>query len=237
MARTSTRRAGPKAPADGLAERIVETALEIAEEAGWDAVRLRVVAERLGVPLDRVLLHYRDLDGVADAWFYRAWVAMLQPPPDGFADLPARDRIEIIMLRWFDALAAHRRVTGQMLGAKFWYAHPHHWVPAIFNLSRTILWLREAALLDAVGRRRQMEEIGLTTLFVATLQVWLRDETEGQTRTRAFLRRRLAYADHMMAVLWERGARRTADTRENSMRYGDVDLETESQAADRSTKD
>lgn len=226
MAQTTARRRGPRTPDNRLAERILETTLGLAEEVGWDSVRLRVVAERLGVPLDRILIHYRDLDAVADAWFHRAWVAMLQPPPDGFADLPARERIEITMLRWFDALAAHRRVTGQMLAAKSWYAHPHHWVPAIFNLSRTILWLRDAAMLDAVGRRRQMEEIGLTTLFAATLRVWLRDETEGQARTRAFLRRRLAFADHLMAVLWERGVRRDADTRENPTKHRNDDLET-----------
>jgi len=81
-----------------------------------------------------------------------------------------------------------------------WCAHPHHWVPAIFNLSRTVQWIRDAAMLDARGRQRQVEEIGLTALFLATLRVWLRDDSEEQERTRAFLRKRLENADRLMAA-------------------------------------
>ncbi len=185
-----------------LDQRIVDAALELAEEAGWDRLRLRAVAARLDVPLAAVLVHYRDLDAVADAWFRRAWSAMLAVPPEGFAALPARERLHLAMMRWFDALAPHREVTGQILAAKLYPAHPHHWVPLVFNLSRSIHWLREAALLDAVGRRRQMEEVGLTWLFLMTLAVWLRDETPGQARTREVLRRRLADADRAMVRVW-----------------------------------
>ncbi len=185
-----------------LDQRVVDATLELAEEVGWDGLRLRRVAERLGVPLAEVLVQYRDLDAVANAWFRRAWVAMLESAPEGFAARPARERLHLMMMRWFDALAPHREVTGQILAAKLYPSHPHHWVPLGFNLSRSIHWLREAALLDAVGRRRQMEEVGLTALFLMTLAVWLRDATPGQARTRDVLRRRLARADRAMVRVW-----------------------------------
>jgi AcrR family transcriptional regulator len=208
--RAAARRSASRKTAN-LNVRIVDTAIELAEESGWESLRLRRVAERLGVPLAEVLAHYRDLDAVADAWFARAWAAMLGPPPRGFATRPARERVHMVMMRWFDALAGHRRVTGEMLSAKLYPSHPHHWVPMIFNLSRTIHWLREAAMLDATGRRRQMEEVGLTGLFLATLRVWLRDDSEHQARTRDILRRRLAAADRVMARRWgAKPPRRTA---------------------------
>ena len=208
--RAATRRSASRKTAK-LDTRIVDTAIELAEESGWESLRLRRVAERLGVPLAEVLAHYRDIDAVADAWFARAWAAMLAPPPRGFARRPARERIHIVLMRWFDALAGHRRVTGEMLSDKLYPSHPHHWVPMIFNLSRTIHWLREAAMLDATGRRRQMEEVGLTGLFLATLRVWLRDDSENQARTRDVLRRRLAAADRFMARKWgTKPPRRTA---------------------------
>lgn len=209
MARAAGSKGSAKSRAQDPALDILETALDIAEADGWSKIRLRVVADRLGIPLTDVLTHYKDLDAVANAWFHRGWDAMLLPPPDGFDDLPARDRLELVIMRWFDALAPHRRVTGQMLSAKLWYAHPHHWVPAIFDLSRTIQWIREAAKLDATGVPRQMEEVGLTGLFLATLRVWFRDGSENQEKTRAFLKRRLALADRTMAtVLARRGRRR-----------------------------
>lgn len=195
---------GPARPAEreDRAARIVDAALELAEEVGWDALRLRLVAERLGLGLADIQVHFCDLDAVADAWFGRAWAEMLAPMPDGFADLPARERLYRTMMRWFDALAEHRAVTGQILRAKLYPSHPHHWMPMIFNLSRSILWLREAALLDAMGRRRQMEEVGLSALFLATIGQWLRDDSPGQERTRATLRRRLDRADRVMARAW-----------------------------------
>ena len=81
----------------------------------------------------------------------------------------------------------------------------------IFNLSRTIQWLRDAALLDAEGRQRQVEEIGLPTIFLATLTVWRRDETPNQERTRRFLERRLAGADRTMNTLRRMARPRSAN--------------------------
>ena len=196
----SQRRATRDAPSAAL---VLDTALNRAEQHGWDSLRLRELAAELDVPLSEILVHYRDADAIADAWFGRALAAMLAPPPEGFAALPAQERLRLTMLRWFDALAPHRRVTGEMLAGKAYPSHPHHWVPMIFNLSRTIHWLRDAAGLDAGGRRRQVEEVGLTALFLATLRDWLRDETPDQERTKARLARRLAGADRVMASLFQ----------------------------------
>lgn len=176
--------------------------MDMAEETGWDNLRLHEVAEALGISLADLLSHYRDLDGVADAWFTRAWRAMLAEPPEGFDDLPARERLFLLMMRWFDALAPRRAVTADMIRTKLYPSHPHHWVPMIFNLSRTIQWLRDAAHLDAGGRRRMLEEVGLSTLFLATLRVWMSDDSPEQERTRAYLERRLNRADRVMARLY-----------------------------------
>lgn len=176
---------------DPLSGRIVDAAIELAEAGDWANVRLREVAERLDVPLTEVLARFRDLDAVADAWFQRGWEAMLAPPPEDFALQPARDRVELLLNRWFDALAPHRRVTRQMLAAKLYPSHPHHWVPTIFNLSRTIHWLRDAAMLDAGGLRRMAEEVWLSAVFLCVLAVWLNDDTPNQQRTKDILRRRL----------------------------------------------
>jgi AcrR family transcriptional regulator len=187
--------APPAAGAPALKERIVDAALALAEErASWSAVRLHDVADRLSVPTPQILEHFRDLDGVADAWFLRGLKAMVAPKPADFLDHPEWKRIEICLIAWFDALAAHRRVSAQMLRGKLHLSHPHHWVPMVFNLSRTIHWLREAAQLPAAygSRQAQREEVGLTALFVAALLVWARDDSPGQERTKSFLRHELA---------------------------------------------
>lgn len=203
MPRSRARKAKSAATAKGgdLDQRIVDRTVELAAEAGWERVRLRRVAGDLGIPLSQLLIHFRDLDAVADAWFARPLAAMLAPPEAGFADLPARERVYLVMMRWFEAQRDERAVVGQMLSAKLYPSHPHHWVPMVFSLSRLIQWVREAARLDAPGRRRQVEEVGLTLLFLVTLRVWLRDEAADLATTRRFLRRRLAAADRLLADL------------------------------------
>lgn len=201
MVKSATRKCRQIGSTGDLHQRIVDETIALAEGIGWNRVRLRLVAERLDLSIAELQTHFRDLDELADAWFESAWQAMLAPVPDGFAEQPISDRLHLLLMRWFDALAPHRTVTDQMLGAKLYLSHPHHWVPMIFNLSRTIQWLRDAALLDAEGRQRQVEEIGLTTIFLATLTVWRRDETPNQERTRRFLERRLAGAGRTMNTL------------------------------------
>ena len=204
MARRSRRTERDARP---LPERILDAALALAEEAGGEGVRLHAIAERLRVPLAEVAAHASDLDAVADTWFAGLRAAMLAPPPRGFKALPPRERLFIVLMRWFDAAARHRRVTGQMIAAKLYPSHPHHWMPLIFNLSRIIQWVREAALLDAAAPRRQIEEAGLTVVFLATLATWLADETEDQGGPRRRLRRLLERTDRVLARLWSGSAR------------------------------
>ena len=182
--------------------RILDTTLDIANDMGWGRLRLRQVAARLNVSMADIRKHYRDKDAIADAWFARADAAMLAKRGKGFARLPATDRLYRVITAWLDALAPYRGVTGEMLGEKLYPGHPHHNLALVWTLSRTVQWIRDAAHLDAAGRRKQVEEIGLTALFVATVFLWLHDESVGQQRTRAFLADRLADADAAMARLW-----------------------------------
>ena len=192
--------AAPGTGSDPLRDRIIDAALALAEEdagGGWYDLRLHLVAQRLGVPLSAVLDRFRDADAIADAWFARALRAMVQEPDPGFDALPPSARVHTVLMRWFDAQAAHRRVVGGMIGAKLHPSHPHHWVPMVFSLSRLIHWALEAARLDARGLPRQAEEVGLTLVFLRALRVWLDDTSPGQQRTRAFLRRNLGWLDRL----------------------------------------
>ena len=97
----------------GVQDRILKAALAIAGEKGWASVGLSAVAARAKVPLVELRRHYRDTDAIADAWFRVGLDAMLAPVPKGLSRKPAAERLEIMMGRWFDALAPHRRVTAE----------------------------------------------------------------------------------------------------------------------------
>ncbi len=183
--------------AESLERTLVDAAVARGHAVGWDRVRLADIAQDSKVPVSEVLGVYRDLDAVAGAWFARATSAMADAGARNAGQAP-KERIEAAMLAWFDALAPHRRVSAQMLRAKLYPAHPHHWVPMVLSLSRTVQLLRDVTGLGAMGRRRQIEEIGLSALFVAALGVWCNDESDGQKKTRAFIARWLAAADRAL---------------------------------------
>jgi AcrR family transcriptional regulator len=181
-------------------DRIVDAAVELAEERGWANVRLYQVAERTGVPLAAIGAEFRVQDALANAWFARALATVERIPPEALADRPPSERLHLVIMRWFEALAPHREVTGQMLRAKLYASHPQHWVPLIFDLSRLVHWFLDAARIASTGRARQMAEIGLTAIVLGSLRVWLRDTADSE-RTRSYLNRRLAQADRWLTRL------------------------------------
>ena len=212
-----------------LRDRILDAALELARERGWTNVRLYQVAERAGVSLAQVGAEFRDQDALANAWFARALAALESLPEGAVAGQPAPERLHTAIMRWFDALAPQREVTVQMLEAKLYLSHPHHWVPMVFDLSRLIHWFLDAARIASTGRARQLAEVGLTAIFLASLRVWRRDDTLDQERTRLHLRRRLAQSDRWLARLTrlterrvapgaERGGRRASGERRGARR-------------------
>lgn len=182
-----------------LRERIIEAALDIAEDWGWYDIRLHHVAERLGLPLAAIRAEFRDGDAIADAWIARADAAMLAERPRGFAARPAKERLQVTLEDWLDALAPRRKVTAEMFRAKLWPVHVHHNLALVTWTSRTVQWWREAALLDGKGQRRSVEEIGMTLVFLSTLARWCCDRSEGQASAKAYLRRSLERADGLMA--------------------------------------
>ncbi|HJS30548.1 MAG TPA: TetR/AcrR family transcriptional regulator [Alphaproteobacteria bacterium] len=184
---------------ESLAERIVETALDEAERVGWQALRLHRVAERLDLSLAELYRNFADADAIAEAWLSRADRAMLARRGRAFARRAPAVRLEETLLAWLDALSGHRALTRSILRDKLYPGHPHHLTSLVFRLSRTVQWWREAALLDDGPPRRQIEEIALTWLFVATVGVWANDASPGQQATRRFLKRALGAANALAA--------------------------------------
>lgn len=178
---------------------IVEAALAIAHGAGsWDAVRLQDVAAAAGLPLVDVLREFPDRDALAEAVFDRADEAMLALPQEAvWTQRGVCDRLARTILAWLDALAPDRAIVRGMLAYKFQPEHLHLQVLGAMRISRTVQTMREVALLQATGLRREAEEAALTSIYLATVFSWLLDGSPGSQRTRDRLARVLALADRL----------------------------------------
>ncbi len=186
---------------DDLAARAVRAALDLAAAEGWDQVRLHRIAERLEVPLVDIAKRFRDIDAIANAWFTQARLAMLAVPAGTLDGLGADRRLALVLERWLDFLAPQRDIAREVLLTKLYPGHPQHWVPLIFDLSRLVHDLLDAARVPGRGRLRQLQEVGMTGIVLATLAQWLRDDTPGQTATKQRLARRLAAGGRLLTLM------------------------------------
>ncbi len=179
-------------------DRIVDAALDLAERRSWEALRLHDVAVELDISLDDVRRHFREKEELVDAWFDRADTAMLgvAAKPD-VAALPPRSRIHRLLMAWFAALAAHKRVTRQMLLNKLEPGHIHYQITGLLRISRTVQWWREAANRDAVLPRRAIEEAVLTGIYLTTFGRWMMDDADNTGPTAALLDNLLAGAERL----------------------------------------
>lgn len=180
---------------------IVDTALRLAEERSWEAVRLYEVAAATGMTLDAIRAYFREKEDLTDAYFDRADAAMLRDAASPeFLKLPTRARLHRVIMTWLDALAPHRQVTRQMILAKCEPGHLHIQIPAVMRISRTVQWMREAAHQNATYLHRALEETALTSIYLMTFIYWMRDDSPDSIRTRRFLDALLGMADTL--VTW-----------------------------------
>ena len=179
-----------------LANQILDTALSLAESSSWENIHLYAIAQKLEISLDQIRQNYPQKDDLVEAWFDRADSAILNrnPSPDFFS-LSVRERLHQVMMTWFDALAAHRRITGEMLLYKLEFGHIHLQALGVMRISRTVQWFREVAQIDTTSLRRILEETGTTTIYLMSFARWLNDDSPEFWKTREFLDQLLLNAE------------------------------------------
>jgi AcrR family transcriptional regulator len=170
------------------AERILDKALELGEQGSWEKMHLHAVAHALNISLEEIRQHFAQKDDLVEAWFDRADKAVLdEAPTEGILALSIHERLHHVIMTWLDTLAPHRRLSREMLAYKLEFGHIHLQALGIMRVSRTVQWFREAAVLEATGLQRIVEESTLTPIYLAAFARWLFDDSPGSRRTQQFL--------------------------------------------------
>jgi len=182
---------------------ILDTALLLSDECGWESLRLHDISQRLDIPLSRIQVFYRQKDDLVEAWYDRADQAMLKVADTSeFLSMDKDKRLHHLIMAWLDELAKHKNTSRDMLLYKLEPAHIHLQVLGILRVSRTVQWFLEAAHSQTTHLSRIAEEVGLTSLYLLTFSFWIMDRSENQKNTREFLRRRLKQS-HSVADLFD----------------------------------
>ncbi len=184
-----------------IKQRILDSALKLAEERSWEEIRLSEVATDLDISLSEIQQHFRQKDDLVEAWFDRADQAILQLSLEELGEMKLSDRLHRIIITWLDTLAEHKTVTREMLWYKLEPLHIHLQIQGLLRISRTVQWIQELAGLKAQYIRRIAEEIGLTSIYLCTFLYWLQDTSAEQKRTRNFLKRKLSHIENCCCSL------------------------------------
>lgn len=169
---------------NALAERIIDTALEQAENSSWESVNLHTVARTLDISLHEIKTIYPQKDDLVEGWFDRAdKIVLSKKATEEFSAQAAHERIHQLMMSWFLSMSAHRRVTRQMLCYKLEPGHIHLQILGIMRISRTVQWFREAALLKTKDIHRIIEEVLLTRIYLIGFTRWLFDDSKNSSAT------------------------------------------------------
>jgi len=179
-----------------IPKHIVATALELAADRPWAMITARDIAAAAGVPLATVQAHYPTKNAILEA-FTRRITAEVLADENGFdaEELP-RDRLFDVLMRRFDALGPYRPGMAAILkNAPGEGLSTVALAPAV---REAMGWMLEAAGVPTGGLAGELRIGAVMVVWLATLRVWIRDDSPDLARTMAALDRHLRRADRMV---------------------------------------
>ena len=193
-----------------LSKHLIETALGLAAERDWRDLSLAEIAEAAKVPLGKAYQVHPSKQAILDAFSRGIDAEVLADETmeqDWEADhSSARDRLFDVMMRRFDALQPYKAGLGNLLYDEA--LDPPGALCGLQRLLRSMAAMLETARIPSSGVRGLIRTKGLAAIYLATLRVWLRDDSPDMAKTMASLDGYLRRVEGVAGRLG--GRRRTA---------------------------
>ena len=180
-------------------DRVLDAALKLASGMRWRDVSMEMIAEESGASLGRVYELFPSRMALLNAFIRRTDKAVLAGHDFGDASEPVRERLLDVIMRRLDALAPYKdavasitRDLGRDPGALLCAG------PAFMN---SMAWSLEAAGVSASGLPGIVRTKGLAAIYLSAIRVWLRDDTQDQSETMAYIDKNLKRAESAMSMM------------------------------------
>ena len=175
---------------------IIDAALELAAGGRWSEVTLSDIAEEAKVPLRTVYEELGSRSAILAAFFRRIDAEVLGEEEGFDQEEAARDRLFDVLMRRFEALQPHRAAVSSIYADCL--CQPTSGLGSLPQLNRSMAWMLTAAGISAEGWSGLVRVQGLSALWIATMRVWLRDESDDMGKTMAALDRNLRRAEGLL---------------------------------------
>ncbi len=176
-------------------DKIIDAALSLALQQGWDMTTVRNIADEAGITLAAFYESFDGKDDILSAYGRRLDNKVL----DVFADLnpetPVRDLLFDILMERFD-LANRDKAALKSIFNSF-KSDPKQMVVALPQLGASMTRMLEAAGVDAYGWKGALRVAGLTATAAWVTRTWLEDDSRDLSKTMAALDKALSRVENL----------------------------------------
>ncbi len=177
-------------------DRIIDSALSLAEEKPWPSVSLNEVALKAGCSLAELRQAFPTKPAILNGFLQRIDQEVLSQQETKSEESP-RDRLFDVMMCRFDTLQEHR--LGVTSIAKGLARTPLTNLLSLPQFMNSMAWMLEAAGINSSGLKGALKTKGLALLYGRAFKTWLKDDSEDMASTMAALDRVLDKADKLAA--------------------------------------
>jgi len=176
-------------------DRIIASALRLAERRGWLDLSLGEIAAQAGIPLAEMRREFQSKGQILSDFSRALDQAVLEKFAAPGSDVP-RDRLFDVMITRFELMQPYKpalRRIAQDLGTSLGETY-RQLRPAL----KSQYWMLAAAGISGEGGRGLMRVQGLLAIYARVFPIWLEDDDQGMARTMAALDRRLRRGESVL---------------------------------------
>ncbi len=194
--KTATSKAGAANAATDVEGTVVAAALTLAADRSWSGLALAEIAAEAQIGLADLYRSFPSKSAILETFVRRIDAAMIALP--GEADAAPRDRLFEVLMHRFDLLAPYKPgLKGLAREARRGRLDV---LALACRLPRSLRWMLEVAGIGGTGLKGAVRLRMLGFAYLATMRVWLEDDSPDLARTMATLDRALKRIEPLMGL-------------------------------------
>jgi len=182
-----------------MRQAVLDAAFALAAGGRWRDLSLADIADAAEVPLAAVYGAFSSKQAILSAYSRDVDAEVMAKRPADLSEEPARDRLFDVIMRRLDAMKTEK--DGLATIVQDTARDPLAAVCGACQLRRSMAAMLEAAGLASDGLRGRVRIKGLAAIYLSTLRVWFKDDSEDLGKTMAKLDAALRCADRILCRL------------------------------------